>query len=85
MLTKTHLYTLRRYTPPAKRNRLKKAVELAGLTQNEVAFGTRLHASYVSDIINGRYVSLTVRNAHRFRRFFGCDSVDDLFPDEEAK
>ena len=65
MLTKTELHTLRRYTPPTKRNRLKKAVELAGLTQNEVTIGTRQHASYVLDIINGRYVFITVRNAPR--------------------
>ena len=78
MLTKSHKLTLRR-TPP-ERNRLRKAIELAVVTQHEVAFGVKASPSYISDLVNGCYRSLTVRNAHRFASFFNC-RIEDLFPE----
>jgi transcriptional regulator with XRE-family HTH domain len=79
MLTKSHILTLRRTTPD--RNRLGKAIELAGVTQNEVAHGVRGPNSYISDLVNGRYRTITLANAYRFSEYFQC-RIEDLFPKE---
>ena len=38
--------------------------------------------AYVSDVVHCRYRTITVVNARRFARYFGC-SVEDLFPDSD--
>ncbi len=75
-LTKIHIARLRRQ--PAK-NRLSRAVEFAGVTQQEVGDALGMKQSYISDVSRGRYDTLTVSNAHKFAMYFGV-SIEDLFP-----
>ena len=81
MLSEQQLVTLRS-GPAAKR--LAKAISLAGVTQTVLAEAAGLTQPYVSDIARGRYRTITVDNARKFARFFGC-GIEDLFPapDEE--
>lgn len=60
-------------------NRVAKAIELADVTQLEIAAETGLPQPYVSDVARNRYQTITVENAHKFADFFGC-SIEDLFP-----
>lgn len=64
-------------------NRVARAIELAGVTQLEVAAGTELPQPYVSDVARNRYRTITVENAHKFADYFGC-TIEDLFPAREA-
>ena len=64
-------------------NLVARAIELARVTQIEVAQATRLPQPYVSDVARNRYRTITVENASKFARFFGC-SIEDLFPSCEA-
>lgn len=81
MLSEQQLVTLR--SGPAA-NRVAKATSLAGVTQTVLAEAVGLTQSYVSDVARGRYRTITVDNARKFARFFGC-GIEDLFPapDEE--
>ena len=76
MLTRQQLATLR--TEPGT-NRVAKAIELAGVTQVTVAEALGLPQPYVSDVARRRYRTITVENARKFAKFFGC-SIEDLFP-----
>lgn len=76
MLTSRQLATLR--SEPGD-NRVAKAISLAGVTQVTVAQALGLPQPYVSDVARRRYRTITVENAGKFARFFGC-SIDDLFP-----
>ena len=82
MLTADQLARLR---ASSRRNRVATAMSLAGVTQMTVAAAVGLTQAYVSDVARGRYSTITVANAQKFTRFFGC-SIDDLFPprDEEV-
>mgnify|MGYP003135082705 CR=1 FL=1 len=81
-LTKIHLANLKRQ--PRGGNRLRQAIELAGVTQTEVSHDLRIPQSYVSDVANNRYGTITVQSAHRFANYFEC-RIEDLFPMEEKK
>ncbi len=76
MLTKQQLAILR--SEPGT-NRVAKAIALAGVTQVTVAEGLGLPQPYVSDVARQRYKTITVENARKFAKFFGC-SIEDLFP-----
>jgi plasmid maintenance system antidote protein VapI len=76
MLTKRQLATLR--TEPGT-NRVAKAIDLMGVTQVTVAEALGLPQPYVSDVARRRYRTITVENARKFAKFFGC-SIEDLFP-----
>lgn len=75
-LTKIHITRLRRQ--PAKQ-RLSRAIEFAGVTQQEVGRTLGIPQSYISDVARGRYDTITVSNAHKFALYFGV-SIEDLFP-----
>ena len=80
MLTKTHIQTLRR-TPDGE-SRLKKAVELSGITQIALARDLGFTQSYITDISKRRYKTMTLVNARKFATYFKC-SIEDLFPADE--
>ena len=80
MLTEKQLTTLR--SEPGA-NRVAKAMALAGVTQLTVAQALGLAQPYVSDVARGRYRTITVENARKFARYFGC-SIEDLFPPSDS-
>lgn len=63
-------------------NRIARAMELAGLTQAEIASKVELTQPYVSDVARGRHSTITLDNARKFAEFFGC-SIEDLFPSRD--
>lgn len=64
-------------------NRLAKAMELAELTQAQLADALNLTQPYVSDVVRGRHATITLENAYKFCEYFGCE-VRDLFPKRAA-
>lgn len=64
-------------------NKVRKAIELAGVTQTQVADAVGLTQPHVSEIANGKYTSLPLETARRLAGYFGC-SIDELFPAREA-
>lgn len=76
MLSEQQLVILR--SEPAA-NRVAKAILLAGVTQTVLAEAVGLTQPYVSDVARGQYQTITVENARKFARFFGC-GIEDLFP-----
>ena len=76
MLTDDQLRTLRSDSSP---NRVAKAISLAGVTQIAVAKAIGLPQPYISDVARRRYRTITVENAWKFARYFGC-RIEDLFP-----
>lgn len=64
-------------------NRVARAIELAEVTQLDVAAATGLPQPYISDVARNRYQTITVDNAHKFADYFGC-AIEDLFPAREA-
>ena len=83
-LTKIHIAKLRREDRQEPGNRLRHAMELAGVTQQEVANALGLSQSYISDTVCGRYETVTVSIAHRFAQYFGV-AIEDLFPMQGGK
>lgn len=76
MLTEQQLAILR--NEPGT-NRVAKAIALAGVTQVTIAEALGLPQPYVSDVARQRYRTITVENARKFARYFGC-SIEELFP-----
>lgn len=64
-------------------NRIARAIELAGVTQQDIASETKLPQPYISDVARNRYQTITVENARKFADYFGC-AIEDLFPAREA-
>ena len=81
MLTKTHVLTLRRSDPT---HRLSKAIELAGVTQREVARALGMTESYISALSRNTRGNPTLETLHKFKDFFQC-RIEDLFPSEEER
>lgn len=65
------------------RNRLQKAMDLAGLTQVQVADRTGYTQPYISRVKNGHYSDLPGETMRTFAELFGC-AIEDLFPAREA-
>ncbi len=82
-MTVPQLEQLRSSGFPRTGNRVGVAIEIAGVTQRTIARTLGMPEPYVSEVVRGRYRTITVENAHRFADFFGC-TVDDLFPRREA-
>lgn len=78
MLSKAQIERLRRTRTPG-RNRIAAAMEIAEVTQVEVAAGTGYTQSYVSRIKNGLYAGLPGETMRTFATYFGC-AIEDLFP-----
>lgn len=82
MLSREQVETLKR-SRVRSRNRLAKAMELAGVTQVKVAEKTGFTQSYISRVLNGRYSDLPGETMRTFADVFGCH-IEDLFPAREA-
>ena len=80
MLTKSHVNTLRK--SPATKERLGRAIDLAGITQHQVALGVECSDSYVSELVKGQYETVTLDMAWKLADFFQC-RIEDLFPNPE--
>ena len=76
MLTEQQLAVLR--SEPGS-NRVAKAMALSGVTQVTIAKALGLPQPDVSAVARRRYRTITVENARKFARYFGC-SIEDLFP-----
>ena len=76
MLTERQLALLR---ASSRSHRVATALSLAGVTQVAVAEALGVTQAYVSDVVRHRHSTITVANAWKFARYFGC-SIDDLFP-----
>jgi len=84
-LTTEQLTALRTTAVGDSGNRLKVAIDLAGETQSSVARALGyLNASTVSDHVRGRSADMSLSNAQKYARHFGCQ-VDDLFPILDAE
>jgi transcriptional regulator with XRE-family HTH domain len=82
VLTTEQLAELKAHTG-RDRNRLGKAMSLAGLTQVVVAERTGFTQSYVSRVQSGRYQDLPGETMRAFADLFGC-AIEDLFPARQA-
>ena len=79
MLTEKQLVRLRAAAAAPGSNRLGLAMSLTGVSQKTVARDVGMSQPYVSDVVRGRYRTITVVNARKFARYFGC-LLEDLFP-----
>jgi transcriptional regulator with XRE-family HTH domain len=77
MLTSEQISDLRAIE--ASPNRVKRAMALAGVTQEQVASAIGTSQSHVAEICNGNYSRLPLETARRFAQHFGC-LIEDLFP-----
>lgn len=82
MLSHAQIRELKR-SKKGDRNRLAAAMQLAGVTQVQVAAGTGYTQSFVSKVQNGQYSDLPGETMRTFATFFGC-SIEDMFPAPEA-
>jgi transcriptional regulator with XRE-family HTH domain len=82
MLSREQLRKLRA-TPLEGANKIARAMELAEVTQVQVAEGTSLTQSYVSRVARGLYERLPGETMREFAEFFGC-TIEDLFPARDA-
>jgi transcriptional regulator with XRE-family HTH domain len=78
-LTATQLRKLRATPVAASGNRLQFALDLAEITQVDLADRLGMTNTQVSDAARGRYETMRLDNAQKFAGAFGC-LVDDLFP-----
>lgn len=60
-------------------NRLKLAMKLAGVTQEQLEAATGIPQPNISNIANGKSPKLTVERARTLASFFGC-AIEDIFP-----
>lgn len=83
-LTHKQLIELRNADADGAGNRLSAAMKLAGVTQ--VVLGESIHESqpYISDVVRGRYQTITLAKARKFATYFGC-FIEDLFPGSESR
>ena len=79
MLTEKQLVRLRAAAAKPGSNRLGVAMALMGVSQGTVATELGVSQPYVSDVVRGRYRTITLANARRFARYCGC-RIEDLFP-----
>ena len=82
MLTQNQLERFRAASVPRGSNRVGLAISLAGVSQATVGEAVGKPQPYVSDVVRGRYRTITAVNAQKFARYFGC-GVEDLFPAPE--
>ena len=78
MLSKEQVAVLRR-SRAKSRNRIAKAMTLAGVTQVQMQAATGFTQGYISRIKNGRYTDLPGETMRTLATFFGCQ-IEDLFP-----
>jgi transcriptional regulator with XRE-family HTH domain len=78
-LTPKQLKELRMAPIGTAGNRVSAAMQLAEMTQAQIAAAIDVTQPYVSDVVRGRHATITLDNARKFADFFGCD-INDLFP-----
>lgn len=81
VLSKEQLETLR-CSQLQGRNRVPAAMDLAGMTQVQLAEKTGYTQPTVSRVRNGRYSDLPGETMRKFAEVFGC-AIEDLFPARE--
>jgi DNA-binding Xre family transcriptional regulator len=60
-------------------NKLRIAIALTDVIQGDIAAETGIHASNLSDLINGKTQGVRLDTARRIAGFFCC-AIEDLFP-----
>lgn len=70
---------LRAVPPTAFPNRVRVALDLLGVTQMKAAEETGIHASTLSQIINGKHADVKLDTSRRLAEYVGC-AIEDLFP-----
>lgn len=64
-------------------NRLRVALAFVDAKQSDLVEATGFPQPYVSDVMRGRFETITVDNAQGFADALGCD-IKDLFPSRAA-
>jgi transcriptional regulator with XRE-family HTH domain len=82
MLTRKQLTELRQ-APFRGPSKIKLAMELAGMTQVQIAAAVGVAQSQVSQDVNGQFSEMSLHKARAYASALGC-TVDDLFPVNEA-
>lgn len=83
MLTRKQLRSLRDARLGEAPNKLRLAMSLRGVTQEQLGEAIGRPQVYISKVVNGAYVQLPIENARLFAAYFGCH-IEDLFPAREA-
>jgi transcriptional regulator with XRE-family HTH domain len=83
MLTRRQRLQLRQDATRDEPNRLRRAMQLAKITQEQLEAQTGVSQSTISKIANGQLSRLPLKQAQTFAQFFGC-ATDELFPAREA-
>lgn len=82
-LTPAQQHILKAFPLGKRPNKLGLALELAGISQAEFARDLNFQPPYVSDVVRGRYRTITLENGVKVAEYFGV-AVEDLFPAREA-
>lgn len=83
MLTENQIDQLKA-EPVQGANRLGRAMEIASVTQVQLAEAIGHTQPYVSSIVNGKYSALPIETARKFSSFFGC-SIEEMFPARDER
>jgi DNA-binding XRE family transcriptional regulator len=83
MLSNEQLQTLRAEPIGGARNKVRRARELAGLTQVQLGQRIRKTQAFISAIEIGDYADMALTTSQDLARELGC-TVDDIFPMREA-
>lgn len=65
-------------------NRVKRAMDLAGVTQEQVADAIGVTQPYISSICKGRHERLPLNKVRALANYFGL-RIDDLFPEQTSQ
>ena len=82
-LTAEQRYALKTVPLGDMPNKLRIALTLARAKQFEVAEETGIAAPNLSNLVNGKYSTVTITTARKLAEYFGCH-IEDLFPAREA-
>lgn len=82
-LTATQIAQLRSAPVGDNWNRLRVAMKLVEVTQEQLAEAINESQPYISDVVRGRYQTITLAKAQKFSQYFGC-LIEDIFPAREA-
>lgn len=64
-------------------SRLRAAIELAGVTQMQVADAVKVSQSQVSEDAAGKFAEMSLEKARAYASYFDCD-IKDIFPERQA-
>lgn len=79
LLTGEQLEALRAVPLSGMPNKLRIALALAKARQAEVCEETGIAPPNLSNLVNGKYGSVTIETGQKLADYFGC-TTDDLFP-----